>query len=226
MKFKRHGQDSPYWPRTLPIFGILLQEALLMFELSYLTHLHPNHHLFSSNLLQLRHTAPALCPCSPKNRTSDGDQPAFRRARSAGKFPILIPSALLFPLVRAGQRHKLGFIAKRCLAQVLKEILVNIPHVHETETKAFAEERPRRPLRRGWLLGYIGVVVLFILAVIFQVFLAGAGILVAGRWFTFHAAFGNLIILFPLLLLLPCGLIARLPRSLNWLTALLALLAL
>jgi hypothetical protein len=108
----------------------------------------------------------------------------------------------------------------------LKEIVVNRPLVDETETKAFAEERPRRPLRRGWLLGYIGVVVLFILAVIFQVFLAGAGILVARSWLVFHAAFGNLIMLFPLLLLLPCGLIARLPRSLNWLTALLALLAL
>jgi hypothetical protein len=165
-------------------------------------------------------------PLLSKNRTSGGDEPAFRRARCAGKFPILVPSALLFLLIREGQRRKPGFIAKRCLAQVLKEIGVNIPHVHETETQAFAGERPRRPLRRGWLLGYIGVVVLFVLAVIFQVFLAGAGILVAGSWLVFHAAFGDLIILFPLLLLLPCGLIARLPRSLNWLTALLALLAL
>ena len=55
--------------------------------------------------------------------------------------------------------------------------------------------------------------------------MAGAGILVAGFWLGYHAAFGYFIILLPLLLL-PLGLLARLPRSLNWLSGLLAVLAL
>lgn len=55
--------------------------------------------------------------------------------------------------------------------------------------------------------------------------MAGVGILVAGVWLSYHAAFGYLIILIPLLLL-PLGLLARLPRSLNWLSGLLAALAL
>ena len=101
---------------------------------------------------------------------------------------------------------------------------MNIPHIQEKQT--VAASRPGRSLRRGWLRGYLGVVILFVLCVIFQVFLAGVGIMAAGRWLIFHAVFGNFIILIPLLLLLPCGLIARLPRSLNWLTALLVVLTL
>lgn len=99
-------------------------------------------------------------------------------------------------------------------------------NISQTQEKhALAAMRPRYPLRRWWLRGYIGVTLLFVLCVIFQVFMAGAGILVAGNWLVYHAAFGYYIIFIPLLLL-PCGLLARLPRSLNWLSALLVVLAL
>ena len=99
-------------------------------------------------------------------------------------------------------------------------------NISQTQEKhALAAERPRYPLRRWWQRGYIGVTLLFVLCVIFQVFMAGAGILVAGNWLVYHATFGYCIIFIPLLLL-PCGLLARLPRLLNWLSALLVVLAL
>ena len=101
--------------------------------------------------------------------------------------------------------------------------LVNIPQTHGKSV--FAAERSRHPLRRWFRRGYICVAILFVLCVIFQVFMAGAGILVAGFWLGYHAAFGYFIIFLPLLLL-PLGLLARLPRSLNWLSGLLAVLAL
>lgn len=99
-------------------------------------------------------------------------------------------------------------------------------NISQTQEKsAFAAERSRHPLRRWFRRGYMCVAILFILCVIFQVFMAGMGILVSGVWLSYHAVFGNLIILIPLLLL-PLGLLARLPRSLNWLSGLLAVLAL
>jgi hypothetical protein len=88
-----------------------------------------------------------------------------------------------------------------------------------------SSERSHHPLRRWFQRGYFCVALFFVLCVLFQVFMAGAGILVTGYWLAFHAAFGYFIILIPILLL-PLGLLGRLPRSVNWLSALLVVLAL
>jgi hypothetical protein len=81
----------------------------------------------------------------------------------------------------------------------------------------------RKPVRPGLGRVYLGTAVLLVLQVIFQVFMAGAGIFAGGSWFAFHGLNGALILLVALMFLIT-GLFARLPRSMNWCGALLILL--
>lgn len=71
---------------------------------------------------------------------------------------------------------------------------------------------------------YLYATLLFVVCIIVQVFLAGAGILVNGSWLVLHTHFGYIIHFFPLVILLPLSIAAWLPRSINWLTALLTIL--
>jgi Family of unknown function (DUF6220) len=78
----------------------------------------------------------------------------------------------------------------------------------------------------SWLQrGYFWGTLFFSACIVVQVFLAGLAVLVSGSFVGAHKTFGYLIIWFPIILLL-IGLSGRLPRSINWLTALLAVLAL
>jgi hypothetical protein len=81
----------------------------------------------------------------------------------------------------------------------------------------------RRPVRPVLGRVYLGIAALLVLLVIFQVFLAGAGIFAGGNWLIFHAANASLILLAALVFLI-IGLFARLPRSMNWYSTLLVLL--
>jgi hypothetical protein len=60
---------------------------------------------------------------------------------------------------------------------------------------------------------------LFAASIVLQVFFAGLGVLVSAQYWGMHAAFGFIVGLFPLVLL-PIGMIARLPWRLVALTAL------
>jgi hypothetical protein len=60
---------------------------------------------------------------------------------------------------------------------------------------------------------------LFTISIVLQVFFAGLGVLVSAQYWGMHAAFGFIVGLFPLVLL-PIGMIARLPWRLIGLTAL------
>ncbi len=78
---------------------------------------------------------------------------------------------------------------------------------------------PRRRLQRL----YSALAVVFLLGVVVQVFLAGAGIFDSVSWLGYHAILGYSLTLIPLLMLI-LGLVGKLPRSVNWLTTLLLLL--
>jgi len=101
---------------------------------------------------------------------------------------------------------------------------VNSTQTHTTLVST--AEHSQYPLRRAFQWGYFSIASLFVLCVLFQVFMAGAGILVTGFWLGLHASFGYFIVLIPLLLLLPLSLLGGFPRFINWLNVLLALLAL
>lgn len=78
---------------------------------------------------------------------------------------------------------------------------------------------------RSWLQwSYFWGNMLFLACIVVQVFLAGLDIMVSGSFLGAHKTFGYLIIWFPLVLLI-LGLAGRLPRSIIWLTVLLAILA-
>ncbi len=78
---------------------------------------------------------------------------------------------------------------------------------------------------RSWLQwGYFWGALLFPACIVVQVFLAGLAIMVSGSFIGAHKSFGYVIIWFPLILLV-LGLAGRLPRSINILTVLLAVLA-
>jgi hypothetical protein len=88
--------------------------------------------------------------------------------------------------------------------------------------------RTRRAPAPAWThRAYLGLAALFLLAVIAQAFLAGAGIFVAGSWMAWHKAIGHLlsspIPLIPLLLLI-LSFVGRLPRSVKWWSACLLIL--
>lgn len=104
---------------------------------------------------------------------------------------------------------------------ILKTIF--IPPTAETSS------RPRTaPVRAGVGRAYLGLAGLFLLGVVMQAFLAGAGMFVSGTWMAWHEALGHLmtspIPLIPLLLLI-LGFVGRLPRADKWLSALLLFLA-
>ena len=77
-----------------------------------------------------------------------------------------------------------------------------------------------RPQRRGLLRVYYALVVIFLLGIVAQVFLAGAGIFASASWLSSHRLLGTSLPLIPLLMLI-VGPLGRLPRKVNWLTFLL-----
>lgn len=56
--------------------------------------------------------------------------------------------------------------------------------------------------RRAGQISYLVISALFALAILFQVFLAGAGIFTSSSWLAMHRVFGNALSLFPVLLLI------------------------
>ncbi|MDQ6660026.1 MAG: DUF6220 domain-containing protein [Chloroflexota bacterium] len=70
---------------------------------------------------------------------------------------------------------------------------------------------------------YLGLALFFIADIVVQVFLAGTGIFVSGEYLVWHGYHSWLLDTVAFLLLV-VGLLGRLPRSLNWLTALLFVL--
>jgi hypothetical protein len=99
-------------------------------------------------------------------------------------------------------------------------MFVDTTYVEGADEQGRKSRRPVRPV-----LGrvYLGIAVLLVLLVVFQVFMAGAGIFAGGNWFAFHAANAFLILLIAIVFLI-IGLFVRLPRSMNWYGALLVLL--
>jgi hypothetical protein len=84
------------------------------------------------------------------------------------------------------------------------------------------QQRTRAP-RRGPLVIYAALAVVFLLSVVVQVFLAGAGIFASASWLSSHAILGHVLPLIPLLMVI-LGLVGKLPRTINWLTVLLLVL--
>jgi lysylphosphatidylglycerol synthetase-like protein (DUF2156 family) len=84
------------------------------------------------------------------------------------------------------------------------------------------QQRTHAP-RRVPLVIYTALAVVFLLSVVVQVFLAGAGIFASASWLSSHGIFGHVLPVIPLLMLI-LGLVGRLPRTLNWLTVLLLVL--
>ena len=74
-----------------------------------------------------------------------------------------------------------------------------------------------RPYRSAFLRLYLSLTLFLIADIIVQVFLAGAGIFASGEFLVWHGYHSWLLDLVVFLLLI-CGLLARLPRSLTWLT--------
>ncbi|QBD83267.1 hypothetical protein EPA93_47820 [Ktedonosporobacter rubrisoli] len=91
----------------------------------------------------------------------------------------------------------------------------HLPHVSDAKSP-----RSAGPARRTFRRLYLGLLYLFVLQILIQVFFAGAGIFTGGQWFMFHAINGSLAIFTALLLLIFC-LFSGLPALLNWLTVLL-----
>lgn len=92
-----------------------------------------------------------------------------------------------------------------------------------TATIGAGAQRPPTPLRRAFWRIHLGLAVIFMAAVLVQVFLAGAGIFSGGRWLVWHEALGHALVMVALALLI-IGLISRLPAAVNWLSALLFVL--
>jgi len=98
---------------------------------------------------------------------------------------------------------------------------MSIPSVPPVIT-SHTQQRTSSP-RRGPLVIYTALAVVFLLSVVVQVFLAGAGIFASASWLSSHAQLGHLLPLIPLLMLI-LGLVGKLPRKVNWLTLLLFVL--
>jgi hypothetical protein len=73
------------------------------------------------------------------------------------------------------------------------------------------------------LVIYTALAVVFLLGVVVQVFLAGAGIFASASWLGSHGILGHVLPVIPLLMVI-LGLVGRLPRTINWLTVLLLVL--
>ena len=98
---------------------------------------------------------------------------------------------------------------------------MNIPSVPPVVTSS-PQQRTRAP-RRVPLVIYTALAVVFLLCVVVQVFLAGAGIFASASWLGSHGIFGHVLPVIPLLMVI-LGLVGRLPRPINWLTVLLLVL--
>ena len=98
---------------------------------------------------------------------------------------------------------------------------MSIPGVPPVVT-SFPQQRTRAP-RRVPLVIYATFAVVFLLSVVVQVFLAGAGIFASASWLGSHGIFGHVLPVIPLLMVI-LGLVGRLPRPINWLTVLLLVL--
>ena len=98
---------------------------------------------------------------------------------------------------------------------------MNIPSVPPVVTSS-PQQRTRAP-RRVPLVIYTALAVVFLLCVVVQVFLAGAGIFASASWLSSHAILGHVLPLIPLLMVI-LGLVGKLPRTINWLTVLLLVL--
>ena len=98
---------------------------------------------------------------------------------------------------------------------------MSIPSVPPVVT-SLPQQRTRAP-RRVPLVIYTALAVVFLLSVVVQVFLAGAGIFASASWLGSHGIFGHVLPVIPLLMVI-LGLVGRLPRPINWLTVLLLVL--
>jgi len=98
---------------------------------------------------------------------------------------------------------------------------MSIPGVPPVVT-SFPQQRTRAP-RRVPLVIYATFAVVFLLSVVVQVFLAGAGIFASASWLSSHGLLGQILPVIPLLMVI-LGLVGKLPRTINWLTVLLLVL--
>jgi hypothetical protein len=98
---------------------------------------------------------------------------------------------------------------------------MNIPSVPPVVTSS-PQQRTRAP-RRVPLVIYVVLAVVFLLGIVVQVFLAGAGIFASASWLSTHATLGHLLPVIALLMVI-LGLVGKLPRKVNWLTVLLFVL--
>ena len=98
---------------------------------------------------------------------------------------------------------------------------MSIPSVPPVVT-SFPQQRTRAP-RRVPLVIYTALAVVFLLCVVVQVFLAGAGIFASASWLGSHGILGHVLPVIPLLMVI-LGLVGKLPRTINWLTVLLLVL--
>ena len=98
---------------------------------------------------------------------------------------------------------------------------MSIPGVPPVVT-SFPQQRTRAP-RRVPLVIYATFAVVFLLSVVVQVFLAGAGIFASASWLSSHGILGQILPVIPLLMVI-LGLVGKLPRTINWLTVLLLVL--
>jgi len=98
---------------------------------------------------------------------------------------------------------------------------MNIPTVPPVGA-ALPQQHTRSP-RQGPLRLYAALTLVFPLAIVVQVFLAGAGIFASASWLSSHGIFGHVLPVIPLFMVI-LGLVGRLPRTINWLTVLLLVL--
>ena len=99
--------------------------------------------------------------------------------------------------------------------------MMNIPSVPPVVTSS-PQQRTRAP---RWVPLVISTALagVFLLGVVVQVFLAGAGIFASASWLSSHGIFGHVLPVIPLFMVI-LGLVGRLPRTINWLTVLLFVL--
>lgn len=98
---------------------------------------------------------------------------------------------------------------------------MSIPSVPPVVTSP-PQQHTRAP-RRVPLVIYTALAVVFLLSVVVQVFLAGAGIFAYASWLSNHGILGHILPVIPLFMVI-LGLVGRLPRTINWLTVLLLVL--
>jgi hypothetical protein len=86
---------------------------------------------------------------------------------------------------------------------------MSIPSVPPVVTSP--PQQNTRARRRVPLVIYATLAVVFLLAVVVQVFLAGAGIFASASWLSSHGILGHVLPVIPLLMVI-LGLVGKLPR--------------